>query len=55
MVIVGPILDTIVVSHAVVVGTSCEESERHVNMGSLRLLLHLEKGPSLCLLSYNTA
>jgi hypothetical protein len=31
---VGPILDTVVVSHAVV-GASCEESERRVNMGLL--------------------
>jgi hypothetical protein len=34
--IVGPILDTIIVSHDVM-GTSCEELERHVNMGLLHL------------------
>jgi hypothetical protein len=39
--IMGPILDTIVVSHAVVVGVMCEEAGRHVNMGLLHLLLCL--------------
>jgi hypothetical protein len=34
--IVGPVLDTVVVSHAVV-GTSWEELGRHVNMGLLCL------------------
>jgi hypothetical protein len=33
--IVGPILDTVVVSHAVIAGIMCEELGRHVNMDLL--------------------
>jgi hypothetical protein len=39
-VIVGPILDTVVISHAVE-GTSCEELGRHVNMGLIYCALLL--------------
>jgi hypothetical protein len=38
MAIVGPILDTVVISHAIVVGTMCVESGRPVNMGLLHLV-----------------
>jgi hypothetical protein len=37
----GTILDIVVVSRAVIVGTTCEESGRHVNMGLPHLLLCL--------------
>jgi hypothetical protein len=39
--IVGPILDTIVISRVVVVGMMCEEFGRHIHMGLLHLLLCL--------------
>jgi hypothetical protein len=44
--IVGPILDTVVVSHEAE-GTVCEELGKHVNMGLLWLLLRLVRAHCL--------
>jgi hypothetical protein len=40
----GRILDTVVVSHAIVMGMTCEELGRRINMGLLRFYYAL-KGP----------
>jgi hypothetical protein len=53
MVIVGPVLDTVAISRAIV-GTSCKELGRHVNMGLLCPFTVSGKGPPLCLLGCNT-
>jgi hypothetical protein len=45
--IVGPVLDTVVISHDVIVGMVCEESGRHVNIGLLHLLLCLTRAHCL--------
>jgi hypothetical protein len=51
--IMGLILDIVIVSRAVV-GTSCEELGRRVNMGLLRPFTMLGRAPLLCLLGCNS-
>jgi hypothetical protein len=53
MSIVGPVLDTTIVSCAIV-GVLCEELGRRVNMGLLRPFTAPSKGPPLCHLGCNT-
>jgi hypothetical protein len=53
MIIVGPVLDMVVVSRAVV-GTSCEELGWCVIMGLLHPFTASSKGALLCLLECNT-
>jgi hypothetical protein len=52
--IVQPILDMVAVSCAIV-GASCEELGRCVNMGLLRPFTAPDEGLPFCHLSYNTA
>jgi hypothetical protein len=49
MAIMGPILDMVIVSRAIV-GMLCEELGRHVNMGLLQPFTAPGKGLPLCLL-----